>query len=170
MTADRDTETAPERANEMAAKSAALAYRGKMIRKRERQKTKAAGVEANAQAAASAAPQTRRRPRPRSRLKRRPGARGPGRGAAFRRALRGLAVRNGARVGARTPPSQGQGGRTPLTGEFDTRPRIWPSWSIKAARVMAAAMSAPDPAETRSELAANVADATKTLAPSPNTG
>ena len=30
MTADRDTETAPERANEMDAKSAALAYRGKM--------------------------------------------------------------------------------------------------------------------------------------------
>ena len=34
MTADRDTETAPERANEMAAaKSAALAYRGKMTTK-----------------------------------------------------------------------------------------------------------------------------------------
>ncbi|MGA9825209.1 MAG: hypothetical protein WBQ53_10300, partial [Methylocystis sp.] len=33
MTADSDTKTAPERANEMAAKSAALAYRGKMISK-----------------------------------------------------------------------------------------------------------------------------------------
>ena len=34
MTADRDTETAPERANEMDAKAAALAYRGKMSSKR----------------------------------------------------------------------------------------------------------------------------------------
>ena len=66
MTADRETETAPERANEMAAKSAARAYRGKMTSKRNA-KDKTDKNQKPAPKAPIAPPRVAAPPRPRSR-------------------------------------------------------------------------------------------------------
>ncbi len=135
MTADRDTETAPERANARAASPAPSASRGKMTKKhtgkgksdRSQERTAATTAPSIPPTKAATVQETAKAPEP----------------------LNASGVAKPAEV--------------VVAGEFDTAAENLAKLVDQGRRVMAAAMSAPDLAETRSELAVNVADATKTL-------
>ncbi len=185
MTADRDTETAPERANEMDAKSAALAYRGKMTTKlnakaKRNQKRAPKALLAPARDAAPPAPavQAEKRP-PTAHVEPPPVA--PAAHVEPPPVAPAVQVEAPPSVAPAAPSNElvvqgtprasererfrrkAKAAEPPPTGEFDTAAENLAKLVDQGRRVMAAAMSAPDLAETRSELAANVADATKTL-------
>ena len=177
MTADRDTETAPERANEMDAKAAALAYRGKMSSKRNA-KDKSNRIQKHAPKAPLAPPQDAAAPVPPVQAEKQPPvapavqveAR-PSVAPSVQVEARPSVAPSRELVVRATPGAsererfhrKAKAAEPPLTGEFDTAAENLAKLVDQGRRVMAAAMSAPDLAETRSELAANVADATKTL-------
>jgi polyhydroxyalkanoate synthase len=164
MTADRDTEAAPERADELAAKSARSAYRGKMSNKRNGKGKSYKKSHKHAPAPAEALPAARAEALP----------------AALAEAL--LAAPLPAIKELSVPPSRAStaletakasahesvsGGAKPVEsavlGEFDMAAENLARLVDQGRRVMEVAMNSPGLAETRSELAVNVADATKTL-------
>jgi polyhydroxyalkanoate synthase len=163
MTADRDTETAPERANELAAKSAAGASRGKMNSKRNANNKSDKNQKRAPQAPLAPIPVAKKAagpapvrvvPAPPLPAKMEPSI-APTKELIVQEAV-GRSERGGFRGGAKTAEPV-------FSGEFDTAAENMAKLVDQGRRVMAAAMSAPDLAETRSELAVNVADATKTL-------
>ncbi len=176
MTAD-DMETAPERANEMDAKSAALAYRGKMNSKRNA-KNRSNRSQKHAPKAPLAPPRDAAAPTPEAQAEAHPPVASAVQAEASPSVApavqveappsvapsRELVVREAARASERERfRRKAKAADPPPTGEFDTAAENLAKLVDQGRRVMAAAMSASDLAETRSELAVNVADATKTL-------
>jgi polyhydroxyalkanoate synthase len=158
MTADRDTETAPERADARAASPAPSASRGKMTKKHTGKGKSDRSQEHTAatppapvlpdKCAATAEPAT---PLPATTAPSIP----PTKAATVQETAKAPEPLNASGV---AKPAEAV-----VAGEFDTAAENLAKLVDQGRRVMAAAMSAPDLAETRSELAVNVADATKTL-------
>ena len=150
MTADRDTETAPERANELAANSARSGSRGKVSNKRN-SKGKGDKNQKRAAAHADAGPTA---PLPAVSELKELSVLPPKASTALETAK--ASAHESASGGAKPADS-------PVLGEFDMAAENLAKLVDQGRRVMEMAMNSPGLAETRSELAVNVADATKTL-------
>ncbi len=173
MTADHTKETAPGRTAERAAKAAPTPPKDKMSNKRNGKgkshhgKSDQRPIPASGASIAPVPPAKKvlvsapvrvdETPAPRA-----PAAAKPTPSAAPTQAL--AVVRKPPRASDRAEAAGRSGDVEPApAGEFDTVAENMAKLVDQGRRVMAAAMSAPDMAETRSELAVNVADATKTL-------